>query len=199
MTTQSQQKRQTILEAAKTLFLSQGFSQTSMDQIAQTANVSKKTVYHHFADKEALFNTILAEHWQSILQTDTVLFDAKRPPAENLKKFARKFLEFLGLKQTTELFRLLIAEAQQFPGMVKAVTSNNHGPFTYQLFVYLTEQSKQKQLKITNVELATYQFLGLIKEYHFWIRLFGLGRKLKKDEIEESIEHSVNMFLSYYQ
>ena len=198
MTTRSQQKRQVIIETAKSLFLNQGFSQTSMDQIAHVAQVSKKTVYHHFADKMELFKTMVEEHWQLVLKNEVSMFDAKLPQAENLKNFARSFLDFLGLKQTVDLFRLLIAESQQFPELTKALTANNHGPFTRQLIIYLTEQAKKGKLEITNIELAAYQFLGLIKEYHFWIRLFGLNKKLKKSEVEESIEHSVNMFLSYY-
>ena len=48
-------KRQAILEAAKILFLSNGYANTSMDAVALEAGVSKLTVYSHFTDKETLF------------------------------------------------------------------------------------------------------------------------------------------------
>ena len=48
-------KRAAILDAAKRLFLVQGFTGVSMDQIAAEAGVSKLTVYSHFGDKESLF------------------------------------------------------------------------------------------------------------------------------------------------
>lgn len=48
-------KRKAILEAAKTLFLSNGYDGSSMDAIAAEAGVSKLTVYSHFTDKEKLF------------------------------------------------------------------------------------------------------------------------------------------------
>ena len=44
-------KRAAILDAAKRLFVSQGFERVSMDQIAAEAGVSKLTVYSHFGDK----------------------------------------------------------------------------------------------------------------------------------------------------
>ncbi|ODN41942.1 TetR/AcrR family transcriptional regulator [Piscirickettsia litoralis] len=48
------------------IFLEQGFSHTSMDQISKAANVSKKTTYHHYADKSILFQEVLGNHWHDI-------------------------------------------------------------------------------------------------------------------------------------
>src|SRR5690348_10057779 len=44
-----------IREAAATLFLQRGYQATSMDDIAAAAQVSKQTIYTHFAGKEELF------------------------------------------------------------------------------------------------------------------------------------------------
>src|SRR5256886_12230289 len=55
----SARKRQAILDAATTVFLTKGYLGTSMDEIAALAAVSKQTVYKHFADKERLFNEIV--------------------------------------------------------------------------------------------------------------------------------------------
>ena len=49
-------KRRAILEAAKSLFLRNGYDGSSMDAIAAEAGVSKLTVYSHFTDKETLFS-----------------------------------------------------------------------------------------------------------------------------------------------
>ena len=51
-----QAKRLAILEAAKTLFMRNGYEGSSMDAIAAEAGVSKLTVYNHFTDKETLFS-----------------------------------------------------------------------------------------------------------------------------------------------
>ena len=53
--------RRAVLAAARSLFGSQGYSQTSVDQIAAGARVTKGAVYHHFANKEALFRAVHAE------------------------------------------------------------------------------------------------------------------------------------------
>ena len=45
--------RQAILSAAYSLFLEQGFSATSMRQVAEAAGIGKATIYHHFHNKQA--------------------------------------------------------------------------------------------------------------------------------------------------
>src|SRR3546814_8603477 len=62
----TERKREAILQAAIAEFRSSGFEITSMDKIAATAGVSKRTVYNHFPSKEALFAEILNRLWNSI-------------------------------------------------------------------------------------------------------------------------------------
>src|SRR5580693_8598312 len=47
-----------VLDAARSLFARKGYAQTSVDEIAAAARVTKGAVYHHFAGKEALFRAV---------------------------------------------------------------------------------------------------------------------------------------------
>lgn len=53
--------RRAVLAAARSSFGSKGYAQTSVDEIAAAARVTKGAVYHHFAGKEALFRAVHAE------------------------------------------------------------------------------------------------------------------------------------------
>lgn len=53
--------RRAVLAAARALFGRKGYAQTSVDEIAEAARVTKGAVYHHFAGKEALFRAVHAE------------------------------------------------------------------------------------------------------------------------------------------
>jgi AcrR family transcriptional regulator len=54
--------RQSILEAAEGLFLSQGYNGTSMRQIAKAAgDIAPSAIYNHFPGKEAIFEALLEE------------------------------------------------------------------------------------------------------------------------------------------
>ncbi|WP_099023604.1 TetR/AcrR family transcriptional regulator [Mycolicibacterium palauense] len=55
----SMQKRVAILDAARDLFVRDGYELTSVDAIAARAEVSKRTVYDHFGDKERIHSAVL--------------------------------------------------------------------------------------------------------------------------------------------
>jgi len=66
----SEKSRAAILAAALKLFSSQGYRGTSIREIAQSAGVSTGNVYHHFADKETIFQTVLGQYWEAIESPD---------------------------------------------------------------------------------------------------------------------------------
>lgn len=62
----SERSRSQILEAALALFSQQGYRATSIREIAERANVSTGNVYHHFRDKDAIFQALLEQYWSAI-------------------------------------------------------------------------------------------------------------------------------------
>jgi AcrR family transcriptional regulator len=52
--------REGLLAAARRLFGERGFAATSLDDVVAAAGVTKGALYHHFADKEALFREVAA-------------------------------------------------------------------------------------------------------------------------------------------
>jgi len=59
--TKGEQTRQEILDAAKALFLAQGYTATSMRQIAAAVGITPGAIYNHFPGKDEIFATVLAE------------------------------------------------------------------------------------------------------------------------------------------
>src|SRR6266545_5466957 len=55
-----------ILAAALKLFSRRGYHGTSIRDIAQAARASTGNVYHHFPDKEAIFNALIEEYLVAI-------------------------------------------------------------------------------------------------------------------------------------
>lgn len=64
--TQSERREETrglLLGAARALFAEKGFAETSTPEIVAKAGVTRGALYHHFADKTALFAAVVeAEH-----------------------------------------------------------------------------------------------------------------------------------------
>jgi AcrR family transcriptional regulator len=66
----SERSQTAILDAALDLFSSQGYRGTSIREIAGAAGVSTGNVYHHFPDKETIFQTVLGQYWKAIESPD---------------------------------------------------------------------------------------------------------------------------------
>lgn len=62
-----QETRDGILRAARHLFEEKGFENTSVDEIAEKADVAKGTFFNHFTNKEALLSGIAGEEVEDIL------------------------------------------------------------------------------------------------------------------------------------
>lgn len=65
----SADKRAAILSAASKLFLSEGYDRSSVDAVAASAGVSKRTVYDYFGDKQALLHAVFNAVGDSLLST----------------------------------------------------------------------------------------------------------------------------------
>jgi len=61
----SERSRTALLDAALALFSHQGYRATSVRDIAERAGTSTGSVYHHFRDKETIFQTLLEQFWQA--------------------------------------------------------------------------------------------------------------------------------------
>ena len=96
-------KRQAILEAAKVLFLSNGYASTSMDAVAAEAGVSKLTVYSHFNDKETLFTAAVVAKCEE--QLPTLIYElTPETPVENvLLNIARGFHHLINSDESVNL------------------------------------------------------------------------------------------------
>jgi AcrR family transcriptional regulator len=57
----SEASRRALIDSARVRFAAQGFGATSLDDIAADARLTKGAVYHHFANKQSLFEAVLAE------------------------------------------------------------------------------------------------------------------------------------------
>jgi TetR/AcrR family transcriptional regulator, mexJK operon transcriptional repressor len=124
----SARKREAIIAAATALFLRDGYRDTSMDQVAADAAVSKQTVYKQFADKEQLFRGIVlgvTGNSAVIIAELTAALGGTvvTSPAELravLTGLARRYLDGVLQPHVLALRRLVIAEAERFPDLARS-------------------------------------------------------------------------------
>src|SRR4051794_18541543 len=85
--------RRAVLDAARSAFGKQGYAQTSIEEIAAAAGVTKGAVYHHFAGKEALFRVVHAEVEADALARATGAADPSAGPIDQLVTQLNAYLD----------------------------------------------------------------------------------------------------------
>src|SRR6266436_2972192 len=84
-------RRVAILEAAKNVFSEQGYELATMDDIAERAGTTKRTVYAHFENKETLF-AAMVEHSAGVFMQYLGEFDNSASNSQTeLEMFANRF------------------------------------------------------------------------------------------------------------
>lgn len=98
---EKEELRQEIIDAARDLFIKEGYENVSMRRIAEKIEYSPTTIYLYFQDKaDLLFSicnqtfTIMAESSEAILKEDI-------DPIDKLRKIGRCYIEF-GLKNPNQ-------------------------------------------------------------------------------------------------
>jgi TetR/AcrR family transcriptional regulator, mexJK operon transcriptional repressor len=154
-----------VLEAATTLFLRNGYVATTMDEIAETAGVSKRTVYNNFADKEALFREVV------MAATGLVEAFAADAPAEladpddlpaALSVLAHRLAATVTNPRVVRLRRLLIGEAHRFPDLAAEYYRLAPGRVISTLTVALDSLASKGRLRVADPARAAEQFAFLV-------------------------------------
>jgi AcrR family transcriptional regulator len=167
-------KRAQIMTAASQCFLEVGFGAASMDAIAQRARVSKATVYAHFASKEELFGTIIAERCRTAFGENSPIRLEHADVAAVLTAAGRRFVELLLSAEGLAMYRLVVAEAPRFPEIGRVFYEAGPAPLYQQLSAYMAEADRRGWLAVAEPRLAAEQFLGMLKGDSFLKRVLGL-------------------------
>ena len=100
-----------ILDVAADLFLTEGYGATSIEAVAQRAAISKRTFYHRFPDKAALFDAVLRRIIQGIRPSPDVPVFEGGDLREVLLRLARLAVHASVAPITLALTRLMLTEA----------------------------------------------------------------------------------------
>jgi TetR/AcrR family transcriptional regulator, regulator of autoinduction and epiphytic fitness len=110
-----------ICSAALSRFLSDGFEQTRMLDVAREAGVAKGTLYLYFPTKEALFEGILIQLLGGAVQRFAVdPPGADEPTLDFVMRAMMPLVEDEQAQLRQDLFRLIMTEGQRFPEVLAA-------------------------------------------------------------------------------
>jgi TetR/AcrR family transcriptional regulator, mexJK operon transcriptional repressor len=149
-----------ILDAARDVFLERGYSETSMDVVAQAAGVSKATVYALFTSKDRVFAAVIEREGDR--QTAAIDAEEGSVVADVLKRFALDAAALLLSPSNTAMSRTVSSEAVRYPEVGRLFYANGPDRLIRRLAGYLGLAMKRGELRKANARLAAAQFLAVI-------------------------------------
>ncbi|MBC9002886.1 TetR/AcrR family transcriptional regulator [Micromonospora aurantiaca (nom. illeg.)] len=191
----AEEKRALILQAATELFLESGYDRASLARIAESAGVSKATLFKQFPTKAALFDAIVIDSWARNDVADV-------PPAGDLTAgltvLGRHYATLLSRPEMTDLFRIVIAELPRFPELARAHFSQGKLPYFESVRTYLVAEHEAGAADVDDPEMAATQFLGMISNYLFWPRLVLPDWTVTPDRTTAVVDEAVRTTVARY-
>ncbi len=101
------ERREQLIEIARTVFAERGFDGASVEEIAARAEVSKPVVYEHFGGKEGLYAVVVDREVRQLLGMMREALTAGSPRVL-LEQAALALLDYI--EQSSEGFRILVRD-----------------------------------------------------------------------------------------
>jgi TetR/AcrR family transcriptional regulator, mexJK operon transcriptional repressor len=111
----SRARREAVVVAAKSVFFEEGYQLASMDQIAERAGTTKRTLYDYFGSKEALFTEVIAHASKNFVEALPRPEDLPCDPKQGLRRFANQVRSLVSAEEAIRFERTVIAEAERHP------------------------------------------------------------------------------------
>ncbi len=190
-------KRAAIVGAAIDEFLSAGYEATSMDRIAASAQVSKRTVYNHFPSKEALFVAILERLWDSTRAGEVPAYRPEQPLRGQLVELLMRKLRLLGDDTFLALVRVAMAAAMHSPERGREMTARL-GEREEDIGIWIRAAAADGRLAVADPRFAADQLQGLVKSFAFWPQV-AMGQPGVDGPARLALaESAADMFLARY-
>lgn len=103
----SETTRTALLEAARQLFVTHGYGDTSTPAVCAAAGITRGALYHHFTDKRDLFHAVLAREAAAVVEEIEAASQVALAPGEALLAGGDAYLSAMSAPGRT---RLLLIE-----------------------------------------------------------------------------------------
>ncbi|TGK42461.1 TetR/AcrR family transcriptional regulator [Leptospira andrefontaineae] len=153
-----------ILNTALTLFTTQGFTATSIEQVALACGSGKHTIYRRFESKSDLFSAVMEFQKQKFFDLLVSIECKRENPLETLKESCRRLLELIVSAEIVDFYRMTISEAEHIPKIASNLQCEESPSFLRILDLVIFAQ-KSKDLNSIDPKFLTAQLLQIMTGY----------------------------------
>ena len=186
------ERRASIIEAAKRLFAQNGFHGVSIDEIVKSVGVSPAILYRHFNSKEQLYEAVLHEfsctresYVETVVDDDTGFENV-------LRGMTRVFVT--SIVNNPDLLKMELHSQLEGSKASREFFVNRWKSFTDYIEYNLTELQAQGKIEKINVQAAALMYQGMIREV-LLLKCLPLTDRFENRSIDDLVNELIHLFL----
>ncbi len=194
----AEERRETIMDAAKELFLTKGYAATSLEEVVATSGGSLSTVYQLFGNKQGLWEALVKRACDQVTAPLHAAMIHHGSPRVVLKEFAQRLDSLERSPETAGALRLMLAEGGKYPELAKTLFSTGPDVGKQVVVAYLDSEVAAGRLAIPCTHVAADQFRSLVCSDTKLRNACGVLADHSPEEMSQRLDAAVEMFLKVY-
>ena len=191
---QAQARDAAMLENALDHFLDLGFERTTIESIARSVGMTKRTLYARYPDKVALFRAAVGLAIDRFAVSQEQIEATERDDIEEtLVAFAWLRIEQVMTPNGLKLQRIINTESYRFPEIFTETYEIGALPTIQFLADLLARETAAGRLAVDDPMMAANVFMSMVVSGP--VRTIVIGNQLRRDEIEDRLRYAVRLFL----
>jgi AcrR family transcriptional regulator len=182
MSSKGERTAKGLLEAARDLFVINGYAAVSMREIALKMGINAGAIYNHFPSKQEILFRLLQDHMLDLLEQWKIL-EAKHEHHSDqliLQTFVNFHIAF-HVNKSKEVF-ISYMELRSLNSMNFLIISKLRDDYENGLRKILELGKKNKNLDFKDAEITTKAILGMLSSITHW---YDIGGRLSTREIQK--------------
>jgi AcrR family transcriptional regulator len=163
-----ERRREVILAAALDAFAAGGYHETSLEDVAARAGISKALIYEHFASKRDLFRALLDTYVGELMERVVGTIAAAEPGEDRLREGIAAFLAYV--EERREAWRMLVRNVSD-PEIAESLERLRH-EVAGSITVLMAEEAPPELLPGAERDLAitmvAEQIVGAVQSLANW-------------------------------
>ncbi len=161
--------RALIIRAAEQVFQKWGLNKTTMEDIAIEAGKAKSTLYYYFESKEDIFETVVKEKFNDILDKAKIDIQKITSVKEKLKKYIG--ISLTEIKKFAIMYHIVREEVKSNKPLVEKIRQYFEDKETQFLTELIALGVKQKEFNFSEeeLEIAAKTIIGIIYALNLYL------------------------------
>lgn len=177
---QIEEMKETILDAAGTLFYKNGYEETTLRKIASLIDYNPATIYNYYKNKEEIFFALQERAFQKFYEEFDFYRTTKMRGKKCLRKMGEAYIKF-GIEHKED-YELMFIMREPMNGAERKDPKWKIGAKNYELLKLVIGQCiEEKSIRITDVNIGAFMIWSAV---HGMVSLYIMDRMKMIDDIK---------------